>query len=503
MEQTETTPEQQTEQVEAEVAIAETPAEVVKAIVLFTDGSARPNPGNRGFGMHGYHYQVCAPKRGSGHTTHYPSAKGYIPKTQKTDEGAPEEVQIIEYIDLYSACMQHGSNNLSEVEAVSMAIEKAIDYDITLLTIFTDSEYARKGIYDWSHIWLRNNWIKSDGSEVTNKEAWQKLLANKLALEQKGIKLSVQWVKGHRDNYGNIMADKLAEIGVMNGIYGTFKTVYERTPPVGYWKSEVDRHPFVYHNRLYFNTVKAANPVCEYLLGTHGDDDSLIGSQRPGSAYSALRLKHREATLEEVRDMTITLAQENNRIVMVKLDQLYNPTIYKEINKFGKAAILRRNANKLDLATLDEEPLAVEINPPRLAMRAIENLSELKVMLDEIIAGTYANTHILTDITSSFFTEGEKAGKKKLVPELAAVGAKEIMVKAPHKGRLLDLKILLGTDCPDRNTFKKLEDKPVTVKLVTWYESDYILRYGVYMENDGNHGLWAAWFSNMRFVEPL
>lgn len=468
------------------------------AMVLFTDGSARPNPGNRGFGMHGYLYSRELPKRGSGHTTHYPTAKGYVPKINKTTENAPAEVQVLEYIDLYDSCITTGSNNLSEVQAVSKGIEKALDFDIDELTIFTDSEYARKGIYDWSHSWISNDWVKQDGTEVSNKEAWQALLFFKLKLEQKGVKLSVQWVKGHKDNYGNIMADKLAEIGVMNSIYGTYKEVYERTPPVGYWKSEVEKHPFIYDKRMYFNTDKAHNVPGLYYLGTHGMDDTLIGSQRSGTSYSVVRLKEKQIVMEDIRDIVISLAQGRNEIMMLRLDHLHNPTIYKELSKFGKAAVLRRNENKLDLSTLDEEPLAVEIKPPRLAFRAIEALSNLQVVLDEIVVGT--SPCALVDITNNFFTEIN--GKLKLVTELAKTGVTTLMTAIPHKGKNLPLKLALGKDCPDRNTFKKLEDTKTKVKLVLNYESDYVLRYAIYIESEENHGIWTAWDTNILFVEP-
>lgn len=470
-----------------------------KSMVLFTDGSARPNPGNRGWGVHGYLYSTATPKKGSGNPTHYPSAVGYIPKAVKV-ETVPE-ITPIEYIDIYSACHENGSNNASELEAVSNAFKKACDYEITKLTIYTDSEYVRKGIYDWTPVWLRNNWIKADGTEVSNHVKWKELLANKLALELKGVEIKVLWVKGHRDNLGNIIADKLAEVGVINAIYGNHKTTEEISEAQGYWKIDVNKHPFVFHKCMYFNTQQEYIIPGEYYLGDHGSDDQLIGKQMSDVTFSVIKLVEVDPMLESVRNITTTLAEDNNSIMMAKLDHLYNPAIYKDLSKFGKAAIIHKDKSRLDLSTLDGEPLAKEIRPARLAMRAVEALSTLKALMGEIESNAGKFTSL--DITETIFdkVEGKKGTEYKIKPTLT-VGVNFLDTVITHKGVDRPLKLILGTDCPDRNTLKRLEDHKPEIKLISWYESDYVIRYAVYAKTDDATGIWSAWCSNNLFVEP-
>jgi hypothetical protein len=51
-------------------------------MVIYCDGGARPNPGNIGWGNHGFIYSTQEPKKGSGNLTHILTASGYIPKTE-------------------------------------------------------------------------------------------------------------------------------------------------------------------------------------------------------------------------------------------------------------------------------------------------------------------------------------------------------------------------------------------------------------------------------------
>ncbi len=98
------------------------------------------------------------------------------------------------------------TNNRMEMMAAIKALE-------TLKTscsvkIYTDSVYLQKGITDWIHRWIKNNWVGSNKELVKNADLWQNLydMAQKHDIEW-------HWVKGHKDNEGNIIADKLATKG--------------------------------------------------------------------------------------------------------------------------------------------------------------------------------------------------------------------------------------------------------------------------------------------------
>lgn len=73
------------------------------------------------------------------------------------------------------------------------------------VNLYTDSTYVQKGITEWIYNWEKNNWRKSDNSPVKNIELWQKLQQ-----EIKKHDIIWNWVKGHSDNEGNNIADRLA-----------------------------------------------------------------------------------------------------------------------------------------------------------------------------------------------------------------------------------------------------------------------------------------------------
>ena len=83
------------------------------------------------------------------------------------------------------------------------------------ITIYTDSEYVRKGITEWIIGWQRRGWKTADNKPVKNADLWQRLDAL-CKLHQ----VEWRWVKGHAGDPGNERADVLANRGVLVGQRG-------------------------------------------------------------------------------------------------------------------------------------------------------------------------------------------------------------------------------------------------------------------------------------------
>ena len=77
------------------------------------------------------------------------------------------------------------------------------------VTLYTDSEYVRKGITEWIVGWKQRGWKTADKKPVKNVDLWQRLDALR-ALHQ----VHWRWVKGHAGDPGNERADQLANRGV-------------------------------------------------------------------------------------------------------------------------------------------------------------------------------------------------------------------------------------------------------------------------------------------------
>ena len=77
------------------------------------------------------------------------------------------------------------------------------------LVVVLDSEYAYKGIMEWSAKWRRHGWRTASG-EVGHRDLWEQILWER---ERAGEELQVHWVPSHLGVHGNHQADALAEEG--------------------------------------------------------------------------------------------------------------------------------------------------------------------------------------------------------------------------------------------------------------------------------------------------
>ncbi len=113
----------------------------------------------------------------------------------------------------------HGSepnttNNRMELRAIIEAL-KALREPCDV-TVYTDSEYLRKGITEWLSQWKVRGWKKRDkGSSgtraVLNQDLWKEL--DDLTQEHQ---IRWEWVKGHAQHKDNIRSDFLAARAAKN-----------------------------------------------------------------------------------------------------------------------------------------------------------------------------------------------------------------------------------------------------------------------------------------------
>lgn len=130
-----------------------------KKLVAYTDGACTGNPGPGGYGSHfkymGEHKELSG---GDSNTT----------------------------------------NNRMEMTAVLKTLQFALKKKIDNVVIYTDSKYTLDGCTTWIH---RPGWISSH----KNSDIWNKILRvyNRLNVKMK-------WVKGHSNDPGNELADRIA-----------------------------------------------------------------------------------------------------------------------------------------------------------------------------------------------------------------------------------------------------------------------------------------------------
>lgn len=101
---------------------------------------------------------------------------------------------------------QDSTNNRMELRAALEAL-RALN-EPCQVTLFTDSEYLKKGITLWMPNWKRRNWRRK-GGKLANVDLWMKL-DEEIARHE----IHWRWVRGHAGNVMNERVDKLAKAAI-------------------------------------------------------------------------------------------------------------------------------------------------------------------------------------------------------------------------------------------------------------------------------------------------
>lgn len=494
-------------------------------VVFYTDGGCRGgrNPGFAGWGMHGYLFINEVSKKPLGVPDNFITAKGYVRKAA-ADNSNPEivaergkndvvEVTPLRYVEAYGSFKELTSNNVAELMGAIRALQYVQDqkaqFNIVSVQIFSDSEYTCKGLEEWVDGWRNNGWLKADGNPPANVQYWKQLITLRDNLVKEGVEVSIDWIKAHNGDLGNEAADRLATLGVMGSYAELHIEKIIESDVAGFWKYNVDKHPMIANRRLYFNTQTGFNTPGVYYLGEHGKDDDLIGKRMVDGAYSVVRLEKPDPVIELVRDYQNSLAGELDTLVMIRLDKLFRPDTHRDLAEHGTLAVSRPSPVRLDLHCHDREPLTRELRPPRLAMRAVEAVSDLIIRLDNFLAED--NDVTATDLTALFYDievkdkKGVQTKEYKLKAEFG-VGASSLKVDANYRtntGEIKQIPITLtfGLDILDRNGMKRLEDGEPRVNLITWREADEAIRFATVIETTTGTGIWCGYYSNLVFLK--
>ncbi len=146
------------------------------AIIVFTDGAAKGNPGPGGWGA------IIATPDG-----HVVELGGRSPAT---------------------------TNNRMELTGAIAALEH-LQQVAGPLDVYTDSTYVIQGITQWIFGWRRRGWRTAEGGDVLNREYWEQLSALVIARGKSPIRW--HYVRGHVGIPGNERVDAIADTLARNG----------------------------------------------------------------------------------------------------------------------------------------------------------------------------------------------------------------------------------------------------------------------------------------------
>lgn len=140
----------------------------MKAVIAYTDGACRGNPGPGGWGVF---------------------------------------LQYGEHRKEFSGGEAPTTNNRMELMAAISALESL--REPCKVTLHTDSKYVLQGLTEWLPGWKKRGWKTADKKPVKNQDLWERLDAA-AARHQ----VDWKWVKGHAGDSGNENADRLANQGL-------------------------------------------------------------------------------------------------------------------------------------------------------------------------------------------------------------------------------------------------------------------------------------------------
>ena len=141
-------------------------------MIIYTDGSAVPNPGPGGYGL----------------------------AILDDDENLVYTI---------SRRFENTTNNEMELKAILFALKifgaQANQDFIQPPTVYTDSAYAYNIYTNWMYNWAKNDWLKADGKKPENLE-----IIKDYFNESKNKIIDLRKIAGHSNILGNELADKLA-----------------------------------------------------------------------------------------------------------------------------------------------------------------------------------------------------------------------------------------------------------------------------------------------------
>lgn len=168
-----------------------------KRLEIYTDGSCLKNPGSGGWAFLIKRYDHHEPFPSKAETSSNDEATDLKPFAEETGSGGEKTT----------------TNNRMELKAVIECL-KSIDSDpCDDITIWVDSKYVKDGITDWIQSWKKNDWKKSNGGAVLNKDLWMEL--DELVVKKRDF-IRWKWVKGHSGQKDNEVVDKLASTAAKN-----------------------------------------------------------------------------------------------------------------------------------------------------------------------------------------------------------------------------------------------------------------------------------------------
>lgn len=521
----------------------------IDGVVFYSDGSCIPNPGNGGWGLHGYTFSKTElPKKPTGAPHVVPTEVGYVFKfiidayKKKNSPDSPlefisdslvelgfvyhdrddlsilhsqtnaSEVGVIQYLDFFGP-LGDSTNNVAELTAFIRALEYAKRENIRNVIIHADSQYVLKGFQQALPIWAKNNWTRRDGNEIKNRALWETLY--KLQTSMTDFHIEAHWMPGHSIFLGNNLADENANLGKNATIGGFVVDSISVSDPVGYWKEDaVIKHPLLCHQKLFFNGDYEYHSPGRYFLGAVDKDIGLLGKKLSDTSYSVLLTQE---PIEDIDNLILHHCRQGgntNEPVVAHLNNFFRPRVFNQFQKHGIIALYQESKHQNDLSAADKSVVTECVRPPKKAFDAFMSMNNLLSWLT-----TWLNKDpgferfVVTDLTPHLYESATIQKKKKdvtvtrlhssIVSGTASIEVDANFRDSEGKEYVLPTILSLAIDLPDRNGLKRIEDSDPKVTMLSWEESHGVFRYFTIVQTQSDVAAYCGYYSNTRLNRPV
>jgi len=457
--------------------------------VFSVDGSAFPNPGDYGYGAHGYVFETdVEAKNNDRPTTHHTTETGYIPK-EAFERNESKEVKPLHYLDMIGSYNGIGTNNMGELLAIVEIIRffnNHKDLHVSNLTIQSDSTYAireceamLKGLDRLSDSNKPNLDILKDMDSVVKTA-----LAN-------DVKIKLVKVEGHSGDLGNHLADRLALLGRVNSSKGIYEIKYNFRDGK-YWKLKDVKHPFINVNHLYFtNEPRKEN---SYIIMDYPTDIEL-GKKSNESLYGVVVMKKPIELVDSVVKSFNSNMKSLSMLSNINVSNLASQ--YHLVNKEAfNSDIYMFNKRSNELTVMDNMLLANSVLPAGLATQMYTKTLNLRTILESYFNKDSTNMRTMHDVTNIFFGVDNKNKPICLIKN----GSKIVDVNVTVKNKKYTIPMMLGIDIIPRNNIKRLEKLNPKVTIITDILGDKVIEYYTVIDCDDGVAIYCNFYSNKIFL---
>lgn len=523
---------------------SDTPDALEYGLVIYTDGGADKIIANNspvyvaGYGIHGYIYANTPTKVGAGVTGYTVTDYGYalnsrvtqnIPKSniyrvdQLEQAQGLSQVQPLAYIDGVGGLFE-ATNNVGEATSFLRSldiVERAYhQLGIKRVHFCADSEYVINNVM-MRFTYLQNGWKLKSGKPVANQELFAEITARLEELSTLPIEWSIQWVKGHSDDYGNIQADKHASAGLIAAKNGHYFDHLKTSPAQGHWNTsnanEMKNDPsqyFLVDNKWYYDSQmeheRRVDGLLPLFLGNH-DEDHRAGQPDGDSTYCVALMKEVPplfgSMIETARRLDyIENGLETHGVFYGNMNNLLRPDFQEQLKEF-EDRFLVINTHSKQVSSFDKRDLITRLSPAYISNLKIEKFQILHDVIDRVVDNKLFKHEALTDITDQIYDVSVDAKGKTVVklkidndPSIK-VSAKVIKYNADYvyEECMSDATLTYGITAPRRRVLSGIKDHSPKVYILTSFEAFAGFRYYTVISlPNGEHGIWTNPAANLR-----